>query len=71
MQNTNISRKYEEYAYVLDFSTRHKSLTVPGREGTIITGLGEDRLTLLEILGMPNSTFDIGELIYIGKEGAY
>lgn len=69
MQNTNISRKYEEYAYVLDFNTRHKSLTVPGREGTIITGLGEDRLTLLEILGMPNATFDIGELIYIGKEG--
>ena len=44
-------------------------MTVPGREGTIIIGLGEDMLTLLEILGMPNSTFDIGELIYIGKEG--
>ncbi|MCY3854219.1 MAG: DUF655 domain-containing protein [Thaumarchaeota archaeon] len=68
MQN-NSSRKYEEYAYVLDFHTRHKSLTVPGREGTIIIGLGEDRLTLLEILGVPNATFDVGELIYIGKDG--
>ena len=29
----------------------------------------EERLTLLEILGIENSTFDIGERIYIGKEG--
>ncbi|MCH7561149.1 MAG: DUF655 domain-containing protein, partial [Thaumarchaeota archaeon] len=27
------------------------------------------RLTLLEILGVANSTFEIGEKIYIGKEG--
>lgn len=62
-------RKYEEYAYVLDFNTRGKSFTVRGREGIIITAIGEDRLTLLEILGIPNSTFEVGERIYIGKEG--
>ncbi len=62
-------RKYEEYAYVLDFNSRGKSSTVKGREGIIITAIGEDRLTLLEILGIPNSTFEIGEKIYIGKEG--
>ena len=62
-------RKYEEYAYVLDFNSRGKSSTVRGREGIIITAIGEDRLTLLEILGIPNSTFEIGEKIYIGKEG--
>ena len=62
-------RKYEEYAYVLDFNSRGKSSTVRGREGIIVTAIGEDRLTLLEILGVPNSTFDIGERIYIGKEG--
>ncbi|MCV0392756.1 MAG: DUF655 domain-containing protein [Nitrosopumilus sp.] len=62
-------RKYEEYAYVLDFNPRGKSSTVRGREGIIVTAIGEDRLTLLEILGVPNSTFDIGEKIYIGKEG--
>ncbi len=62
-------RKYEEYAYVLDYVTRGKSTTVRGREGIIITAIGEDRLTLLEVLGMPNTTFDIGERIYIGKEG--
>jgi len=62
-------RKYEEYAYVLDFNPRGKSSTVRGRDGIIITAIGEDRLTLLEVLGIPNSTFDIGERIYIGKEG--
>ena len=64
-----ISRKYEEHAYILDYETRQKSLTVNNREGIIITALGEDRLTLLEILGMPNTTFDVGEILYIGKEG--
>jgi len=62
-------RKYEEYAYVLDFNPRGKSTTVRGREGIIITAIGEDRLTLLEILGVPNSTFEVSEKIYIGKEG--
>jgi len=63
------SRKYEEYAYVLDSSSMTKSKTVRGRDGIIITALGEDRLTLLEILGVEDSIFDIGEKIYIGKEG--
>ncbi|MCV0409223.1 DUF655 domain-containing protein [Nitrosopumilus sp.] len=62
-------RKYEEHAYVLDFNPRGKSSTVRGREGIIVTAIGEDRLTLLEILGIPNSVFEIGEKIYIGKDG--
>jgi putative nucleotide binding protein len=65
----NPPRKYEEHAYVLDFNTRGKSTTVRGREGIIVTAIGEDRLTLLEILGQPNSEFEIGEKIFIGKEG--
>lgn len=44
-------------------------MTVRGREGIIITAIGEDRLTLLEVLGMENTAFEIGERIYIGKEG--
>jgi putative nucleotide binding protein len=62
-------RKYEEHAYVLDFNPRGKSSTVRGREGIIVTAIGEDRLTILEILGIPNSVFEIGEKIYIGKDG--
>ena len=62
-------RKYEEHAYVLDFNPRGKSSAVRGREGIIVTAIGEDHLTLLEVLGVPNSTFEVGERIYIGKEG--
>ncbi len=67
--NNPPSRKYEEHAYVLDFTPRGKSTAVRGREGVIVTAIGEDRLTLLEILGVENSTFEAGEKIYIGKEG--
>ena len=49
------TRKYEEYAYVLDFDPRGKSSTIRGKNGIIITAIGEDGLTLLEILGIPNS----------------
>jgi putative nucleotide binding protein len=68
MGNTQL-RKYEEYAYALEYKSRGKSTTVHGRTGVIVIALGEERLTLLEILGIENSTFDIGEKIYIGKEG--
>ena len=54
---------------MLDFNARGRSSTVRGREGIIVTAIGEDRLTILEILGVPDSSFDVGEKIYIGKEG--
>ena len=63
------TRKYEEHAYVLDFTPRGKSITVRGREGVIIQAIGEERLTLLELLGIPNTTVEIGERLYIGREG--
>ncbi|HZC88710.1 MAG TPA: DUF655 domain-containing protein [Nitrososphaera sp.] len=62
-------RKYEEYAYVLDFTPRGKSVTVRGREGVIIQAIGEERLTLLELLGVQNANMEIGERLYIGREG--
>ncbi|HXG07278.1 MAG TPA: DUF655 domain-containing protein [Nitrososphaera sp.] len=62
-------RKYEEYAYVLDYTPRGKSITVRGREGVIIQAIGEERLTLLELLGVPNVTVELGERLYIGREG--
>ena len=68
MGNTQL-RKYEEYAYVLDSKSRSKSTTVRGRTGVIVVAIGEERLTLLEVLGIENSIFDVGERIYIGKEG--
>ncbi len=63
------SHKFEEYAHVLDFSLRGKSITIRGREGIIIQAIGENRLTLLELLGAQNVNFEIGERVYIGREG--
>jgi putative nucleotide binding protein len=62
-------RKYEEYAYVLDYTQRGKSATVRGREGLIVQGIGEEHLTLLELLGVQNMNFEVGERVYIGREG--
>tara|TARA_E500000331_G_scaffold23787_1_gene20597 strand:- start:1181 stop:1432 length:252 start_codon:yes stop_codon:yes gene_type:complete len=67
-RGTTQSRKYEEYAYVLDFSTRGRSKTVRGREGVIVTALGEERLTLLEVLGLDESEFEIGEKFTLEKK---
>lgn len=67
--NIPSQKKYEEYAYILDFNSRGKSQMIKGREGPIIQALGEDRLTLLEILALNGVNFTLGERIYIGKEG--
>ena len=62
-------KKYEEFAYVLDFMARGKSVVIKGREGPMVQAIGEDRLTLLELLAMENQDFEIGEKVKIGKEG--
>jgi putative nucleotide binding protein len=62
-------KKYEEFAYVLDFLPRGKSVVIKGREGPMVQAIGEDRLTLLELLAMENQDFEPGEKVKIGKEG--
>jgi putative nucleotide binding protein len=62
-------KKYEESAYVLDFLPRGKSVVIKGREGPMVQAIGEDRLTMLELLGMENQDFEMGEKVKIGKEG--
>ena len=62
-------KKYEEFSYVLDFLPRGKSVAIKGREGPMVQGIGEERLTLLELLAMENQDFEVGEKVKIGKEG--
>jgi putative nucleotide binding protein len=69
LSSISLPKKYEEYAYVLDFIPHGRSAIIKGREGPIVLAIGEERLTLLEILAMDNVTFDAGERIAIGKEG--
>ena len=65
----NQNRRYEEYAVIIDFTIRGKSSTVRRREGIIIQSIGEERLTLLELFGDQSKKFEIGERVYIGREG--
>jgi putative nucleotide binding protein len=68
-RNTYPPRKFEEYAYILDYVQNGKSTLVKMREGLIIHAIGEEHLTILELLGIRNEKFSIGERVYIGKEG--
>lgn len=62
-------KKYEEFAYVLDFMPRGKSAVIKGREGPVVQAIGEERLTLLELLAVENKDLEVGEKVKIGKEG--
>jgi len=62
-------KRYEEFAYVLDFIQRGRSSIIKGREGPIVQALGEERLTLLELLAVENEDFETGEKLRIGREG--
>ena len=53
----------------MDFSPRGKSVVIKGREGPIVQAMGEERLTLLELLAVENQNFEPGERVKIGKEG--
>ena len=65
----SVDKKYEEFARVLDFLPRGQSEVIKGREGPMVQAIGEERLTLLELLAMENQSFDLGEKVKIGKEG--
>jgi putative nucleotide binding protein len=54
-------RKFEEYAYILDYVQSGRSSIVKMREGLIIQAIGEEHLTILELLGIKNEKFGIGE----------
>ena len=62
-------RKFEEYAYILDYIQNGKSSLVRMRDGVIIHAISEEHLTLLELLGINTEKFSIGERVYIGKDG--
>ncbi len=62
-------KKYEEFAFVLDFLPRGRSALIKGREGPIVQVIGEERLTLLELLATNDVTFEVSERVCIGKEG--
>jgi len=66
---SSVDKRYEEFVRVLDFLPRGQSEVIKGREGPMVEAIGEERLTLLELLAMENQSFDPGERVKIGKEG--
>jgi putative nucleotide binding protein len=65
---TSTPKKYEEFAYALDFIPQGKSFIIKERDGPLVQAVGAERLTLLEILANPDLDFEVGEKISIGKE---
>jgi putative nucleotide binding protein len=54
---------------LLDFIPNGRSVVIKGKEGPLVQAIGEENLILLEILAMNNVSFEVGERIYIGREG--
>jgi putative nucleotide binding protein len=44
-------------------------VVIKGREGSIVQAIGEERLTLLELLAADDQDFELGERLRIGREG--
>jgi len=63
-----MEKKYEEYAYVLDFFTRLGDRR-PYRGGPIIQLLGEEYFTLLEAVAKQGVTLKPQDRIYVGRNG--
>lgn len=61
-------RRYEEFARVISVNRRGRAVTSRGRDGTIVTAIGENRFTLLEMIGAEGATFEIGERICVDRE---
>lgn len=69
MRGAGGQSRYEEHALVLDVRMRARSATVRGREGTMVTALGDGRFSLLEIMAADGPPPKVGERVCIGKEG--
>ena len=68
-----MEKRYEEYAYVLDFLPHGRPGLPPGgrtsyRAGALIQCVGEEFFTLLEALVKEGLMLKAGDKVYVGKE---
>lgn len=61
-------KRFEEFARVIGVNRRGRSVTSRGRDGTIVTAIGENRFTLLEMIGAEGATFETGERVCVDRE---
>lgn len=63
------SKRYEEYAYVLDNLPHGRPGSRPGyRAGALVQVIGEAYFTLLEAISREGVTFKTSDRVYVGKE---
>lgn len=68
-----MEKRYEEYAYVLDFLPRGRPSSMPTqrpgyRAGALVQLVGEEYFTLLEATVRENATLKPYDRVYVGKE---
>lgn len=69
-ENLQASKRYEAYAYVLDFLPHGRPGARRGyRAGALVQLIGEDFFTLLEATAKEGVTLSPSSRVYVGKEG--
>ena len=58
----------EDYVYVLDYLPKGRGDLPPYKRKPIVYGIGENQFTLLELIPKFDTTFTLGERIYVGKD---
>jgi putative nucleotide binding protein len=59
----------EEYVYILDYLPKGRGDAPPHRRYPVAYGIGETQFTLLELVPKDNRQLNIGDRIYVGKDG--
>lgn len=58
----------EDYVYVLDHLPKGRGDLPPHKRQPVVYGIGENQFTLLELVPKKDTSFNIGERIYVGKD---
>jgi len=61
-------RLVEDYVYILDYLSKGRGDLPPHKRHPTVYGIGENQFTLLELVPKEDTTFSIGERIYVGKD---
>jgi len=58
----------EDYIYVLDYLAKGRGDVPSFKRKPVVYGIGENQFTFLELIPRNNTTFTVGERIYVGKD---
>lgn len=59
----------EEYAYVLDYLPQGTSVSKFDKKEPVVYALGDNEFKLFELMAKPGVPVNIGDRVYIGKDG--